>query len=193
MWRPPRRQPLPVRRPLRPRSAARNRPTHVPTPSEKAVHVREDVSKVFVIAAVAVFVAILLNGLLFGTGGLFTPIATPSPSPSAAPSASASAGRLGFAFGAGIGQPGGFGFGVGVGARVRGSVGIGLGVGAGLRRALGLTQPVGRSPAYPAFMGTEEGATDDHGPPTGEDGRRAAPGPRHPRRTRARGDDRDPA
>ena len=67
-------------------------PTHVPTPSEKAVHVREDVSKVFVIAAVAVFVAILLNGLLFGTGGLFTPIATPSPSPSAAPSASASAG-----------------------------------------------------------------------------------------------------
>jgi hypothetical protein len=67
-------------------------PTHAPTPSEKAVHVREDVSKVFVIGAVAVFVAILLNGLLLGTGGLFTPIATPTPSPSAAPSASASAG-----------------------------------------------------------------------------------------------------
>ena len=132
-------------------------PTHVPTPSEKAVHVREDVSKVFVIAAVAVFVAILLNGLLFGTGGLFTPIATPSPSPSAAPSASASAGASASAsLGAGIGQP--VGFGVRVGPRVHGSVGIGFG--AGLRRALGLAQPVGRSPAYPALMGTEEGATD---------------------------------
>ena len=133
-------------------------PAHVPTPSEKAVHVREDVSKVFVIAAVAVFVAILLNGLLFGTGGLFTPIATPSPSPSAAPSASASAGPSASPSAPASASPCGLGFGCGVGPRVHGSVG--LGDGAGLRRALGRTQPVGHSPAYPAFMGTEEGATD---------------------------------
>lgn len=67
-------------------------PGHVPTASEKAVHVREDVSKVFVLAAVAVFAAILLNGLLLGRGGLLAPIPTASASASAAPSASASAG-----------------------------------------------------------------------------------------------------
>lgn len=65
----------------------------VPTASEIAVHVREDVSRIYVILAVVVFVAIFLNGLLLGTGGLLASKATPSPSPSvsAGPSASASA------------------------------------------------------------------------------------------------------
>jgi hypothetical protein len=68
-------------------------PTRGPSPSEIAVHVREDVSKVFVIAVVAVFVAILLNALLAGNGGLLTatPSPTASPSESASPSGSASA------------------------------------------------------------------------------------------------------
>ena len=52
--------------------------TRAPSPSEVAVHVREDVSKFFVIATVAVFVLILLNGLLLGTGGLLRPLATPT-------------------------------------------------------------------------------------------------------------------
>ncbi len=53
--------------------------TRAPTPSEIAVHVREDVSKVFVIATVAIFVLILLNGVLLGTGGVLRPLATPTP------------------------------------------------------------------------------------------------------------------
>ena len=66
-------------------------PAHVPTVSERAVHVREDVSKVFVIGAVAVFAVILLNALLLGNGGLLDAKPTASPSASAAPSAGASA------------------------------------------------------------------------------------------------------
>ncbi|MBA2373317.1 MAG: hypothetical protein H0V74_03820, partial [Chloroflexi bacterium] len=38
-------------------------PARAPTPSDRAVHVRDDVSKVFVIGTVAVFALILLNGL----------------------------------------------------------------------------------------------------------------------------------
>jgi hypothetical protein len=57
-----------------------------PTQSELAVHVTENASRVFVIATVVVFVAILAFGLLAGTGGLLT--ATPAP-PTAVPSVSA--------------------------------------------------------------------------------------------------------
>ncbi len=76
------------------RRAEGKRTTRAPSPSEIAVHVREDWSRAFVIIAVGVFVAILLNGMLLGTGGLLRPIATPTPipteSPSASPSSSAS-------------------------------------------------------------------------------------------------------
>ncbi len=43
-----------------------------------------------VIATVAIFVLIMLNGLLAGSGGLFTPIATPTPVPTLAPTPSPS-------------------------------------------------------------------------------------------------------
>jgi hypothetical protein len=65
-------------------------PSRAPSPSEIAVHVREDVSKYFVIATAAVFALILLNAIFLGTGGLLRPLATPTPEPSASPSASAS-------------------------------------------------------------------------------------------------------
>jgi hypothetical protein len=73
-----------------PGTAARRRTaaapaSRAPSPSEVAVHVREDVSKYFVIAIAAVFVLILLNGMLLGTGGLLRPIATPTPEPTATP------------------------------------------------------------------------------------------------------------
>ena len=193
MWPPAAAAAAVVRRPFRPRSAARSRPAHVPTPSEKAVHVHEDVSKVFVIAAVAVFVAILLYGLLFGTGGLFTPHRDPE-SESVCRTVRERVGRsLGFGFGvcAGIGQPVAFGCGVGARVRVRGSLGIGIG--AGLRRRP-RPPPARRSqPGLSCPHGDRGGRRRHHGPPTGADGRRAAPGPRHPRRARPRGDGRDPA
>ena len=98
------------------RGAAPVKP-RAPTLSEIAVHVNEPWSKIFVIAAIAVFVAIMLNGLLLGKGGLLTgtptsqpsasaiaspsgsaspatsasPVASPSPVPSASPAASATA------------------------------------------------------------------------------------------------------
>ena len=56
---------------------------HVPTPSERAVHVRDDVSKWFVIATVVVFLLILANGILLGRGGLLAPAPTERPSASA--------------------------------------------------------------------------------------------------------------
>jgi hypothetical protein len=73
---------------LRRRSQAATQ--RAPSPSEIAVHVREDWSRAFVILTVAVFTAILLNALLFGHGGFFTPLATPTPEPteSAEPSES---------------------------------------------------------------------------------------------------------
>lgn len=73
------------------RRGAAPAPPRGPTASELAVHVREDVSKVFVLVAVGVFVLILLNGLLLGSGGLLAAKPTPSPSPSPSASASASA------------------------------------------------------------------------------------------------------
>jgi hypothetical protein len=85
--------PRPAARPGAP--GARRRPTapaqRAPSPSEIAVHVREDWSKGFVIVTAAVFIGILLYGMLFGHGGFFTPIPTPSPTPSEEPSASPSA------------------------------------------------------------------------------------------------------
>ena len=55
-----------------------------PTQSELAVRVTDNASRIFVIATVVVFSAILAFGLLAGNGGFFTPI----PSPTVAPSAS---------------------------------------------------------------------------------------------------------
>jgi hypothetical protein len=62
-----------------------------PSPSEIAVHVREDWSKAFVIITAVVFILILLNALLLGRGGILTPIATPTPIPTESLSASPSA------------------------------------------------------------------------------------------------------
>ncbi len=61
-----------------------------PTLSEIAVHVNEPWSKIFVIVVVAVFVAILLNGLLLGKGGLITATPQPTASVTASPPTSAS-------------------------------------------------------------------------------------------------------
>lgn len=76
-------------------SAARRRtpgkqPTRAPSPSEIAVHVRENVSRAFVIAAVAIYILILLNAIFLGTGGIFRPLPTATPTPSESPSASPS-------------------------------------------------------------------------------------------------------
>jgi hypothetical protein len=65
-------------------------PARTPSPSEIAVHVREDWSKAFVILTVAVFTLILLNGLVLGHGGLLTPIPTETPIPAESPSGSPS-------------------------------------------------------------------------------------------------------
>ena len=65
-----------------------------PTQSELAVHVTDNASRFFVIAAVVIFVAILAFGLLAGNGGLLTNTPAPptaAPSVSAEPSASGSA------------------------------------------------------------------------------------------------------
>jgi hypothetical protein len=61
-----------------------------PTQSELAVRVTDNLSRVFVIGTVAVFVAILAWGLLGGSGGILTatPAPTATPSVSAAPSES---------------------------------------------------------------------------------------------------------
>jgi hypothetical protein len=71
--------------------------TRTPSPSEIAVHVREDWSKAFVILTVAVFTLILLNGIVLGHGGLLTPIPTDTPIPTESPSESPSASPSGSA------------------------------------------------------------------------------------------------
>jgi hypothetical protein len=85
--------PPPVARPAE--RGPRRRPTapaqRAPSPSEIAVHVREDWSKAFVLITAAVYLLILLNGIVLGHGGVLTPIATPTPIPSEAPSGSPSA------------------------------------------------------------------------------------------------------
>lgn len=77
---------------IRHRGAPQATLQRAPTQSEIAVHVTDNASRIFVIATVVVFVAILLNGLLLGNGGLFTrpPEPTAVPSLSASPSVSAS-------------------------------------------------------------------------------------------------------
>jgi hypothetical protein len=64
---------------------------HITTQSELAVRVTDNQSRIFVIGTVVVFAAILGWGVFAGTGGLLTPVASPTvaPSVSAAPSASA--------------------------------------------------------------------------------------------------------
>jgi hypothetical protein len=62
-----------------------------PSASEIAVHIDDRISAIFVLAVIAVFIGILLYGLLAGSGGVLTPPSpSPSPIPSAAPSASPS-------------------------------------------------------------------------------------------------------
>ena len=84
--------PPPVsRRDREPRTRGQAKPTRAPSPSEIAVHVREDWSRAYVLIVVIVFVGILLYGLILGHGGLLTPLPTPSPEPSETPSTSPSA------------------------------------------------------------------------------------------------------
>ncbi len=129
-----------------------------PTPSELAVHVRENVSSVFVIATVAIFAAILLNGLLLGRGGFFTGL--PSATPERQPVGVRIVVRVGLAirqrepFGEPIGV--GRSIGIGVGEPVRGSERLG--------RAVGLAQPrsaVRPHRGYPAGMGVDDAAASD--------------------------------
>lgn len=61
------------------------------TPSEAAVHVGDRWSTYFVIGAVAIFLLILLNGILLGQGGAFRPIPTPTPIVTPVPTARPSA------------------------------------------------------------------------------------------------------
>ncbi len=65
-------------------------PEHVQTASERAVHIDDRISKIFVLGVAAVFGLIFLNALLLGTGGLFAskPVPTAVPAASAVPSAS---------------------------------------------------------------------------------------------------------
>ena len=77
-------------------SAARRRSpgkqlSRAPSPSEIAVHVRENVSRAFVMAAVAIYIVILLNAIFLGTGGVLRPLPTPTPTPTESPSTSPSA------------------------------------------------------------------------------------------------------
>src|SRR5919197_489629 len=73
-----------ARGPRRPAPVARSSAPAVP-PSGLAVHIDDRVSKVFVIGSVVVFVLILLNGVLLGSGGFLSATATPPPSSAASP------------------------------------------------------------------------------------------------------------
>jgi hypothetical protein len=67
------------------------------TPSERAVHIDDRASQIFVIAVTATFLGVLLYGMLAGAGGFFTPVRSPSPTASQEPSSSASASPSGSA------------------------------------------------------------------------------------------------
>lgn len=67
---------------------AATEPEHVPTASERAVHIDDRISKVFVLGVAAIFALIFLNALFLGSGGLFAPVATPTPIPVATPAPS---------------------------------------------------------------------------------------------------------
>ena len=60
------------------------------TPSERAVHISDRASQVFVLAATLTFVVILLYALFAGAGGFLTPLPTPTPEVSESPSGSPS-------------------------------------------------------------------------------------------------------
>src|SRR4029077_3728341 len=62
-----------------------------PSVSERAVHLDDRASAIFVLGIVATFVGIVLYALLAGEAGFFTPLATETPFPTEAPSASVSA------------------------------------------------------------------------------------------------------
>jgi hypothetical protein len=59
--------------------------------AERAVHLTDRASAIFVVAVVLTFVGILLYGMLAGSAGFFTPLATPAPTPTEAPIPSESA------------------------------------------------------------------------------------------------------
>jgi hypothetical protein len=50
-------------------------------PVDPSLRIHDRASIWFVYASIAVFVLILANAMLFGTGGTFTPLATPTPQP----------------------------------------------------------------------------------------------------------------
>lgn len=72
--------PAGARRPGAPAAAA------APVP-ERAIRVEDRISKIFVLGTVGVFLVIMLNGVFFGVGGVFTPFVSPTPAPTASPSA----------------------------------------------------------------------------------------------------------
>jgi hypothetical protein len=92
-----------------------------PSVAERAVHLEDRASAIFVLAIVATFVGILLYGMLAGGAGFFTPLPTPSPtpteepipsespsgSPSASPSTSPAASPSGSPGASGSGAPSG--------------------------------------------------------------------------------------
>lgn len=79
-------------RPMSPseRRAARAGLSHGQIPVDPSLRITDRASSIFVLLTVGVFVAILINALVFGRGGLLTKSPTPSPVPSltAAPSSS---------------------------------------------------------------------------------------------------------
>jgi len=64
-------------------------------PLDPKLRIRDEASRFFVIASIAIFVLILGNAMLFGVGGAFTPLPTVAPlatdAPAAGPGASPSA------------------------------------------------------------------------------------------------------
>ncbi|MFL5777983.1 MAG: hypothetical protein ACJ761_03470 [Chloroflexota bacterium] len=86
-------------------------PARAATPSELAVQIKDRPSRIFVIATVVTFAAILLYGILGGRGGVITgvprPRPTASPLLSASPAASASAAPSGSTSPSGSASPSG--------------------------------------------------------------------------------------
>lgn len=64
---------------------------HGPVGADGAIRITDNPSKWFVIGTIAIFVLILLNGMILGVGGLATPIPTPTPVVTPAPTVKASA------------------------------------------------------------------------------------------------------